>query len=92
MGLLGYADRISVAPGDSVRFKVSAEVPAYEATIVRFTHPKGDQGDLHYGEERVESPVGGWHRGRKQDLYAGSYVLVADSPALRAHRSRVAGV
>jgi N,N-dimethylformamidase len=34
--LLGYADRISVAPGDTIRFMVSADgIGRYRARIVR---------------------------------------------------------
>ena len=37
--LVGYSDRLSVAPGETVKFMVSAEdVPEYRASIVRLIH------------------------------------------------------
>src|SRR5918912_4436506 len=33
--LLGYADRLSVAPGETIQFMLSAEVPRYRASLVR---------------------------------------------------------
>ena len=38
MKIVGYADRLSVQPGQSIRFMVSSELPAYRTEIVRLIH------------------------------------------------------
>ena len=37
-GIVGYADRLSVQPGETIRFMVSSEEPEYRADIVRLIH------------------------------------------------------
>ena len=39
--LIGYTDRLSVAPGEKIRFMVSADLPAYSSALVRLVH--GDE-------------------------------------------------
>src|SRR5262252_2860013 len=80
--LLGYADRFSVAPGETIQFMVSAEVPRYRASFVRLI--QGDQSPAGpgYAEEVVESSIAGEYAGRRQALVAGSYVHVPASPVL----------
>jgi N,N-dimethylformamidase len=46
MDIVGYSDRLSVAPGDVIRFMVSSKKPTYEAAIVR----------LIYGDENPQGP------------------------------------
>ena len=45
MGIVGYADHMSVQPGETVKFMVSSQAPRYRADIVRLIHgdanPKG---------------------------------------------------
>src|SRR5262249_11747923 len=36
--LLGYTDRLSVAPGETVRFCVSCTEPEYQVALVRLVH------------------------------------------------------
>ena len=38
MGIAGYADRLSVQPGETIEFMVSSQLPRYEAAIVRLIH------------------------------------------------------
>ena len=81
--LIGYADHVIVRPGETIRFMVSSETGAgYDAEIVRLicgdVNPEGPG----YKEERVETPVSGRYRGRRQQISAGSYVVVPGSPAL----------
>src|SRR5689334_21470288 len=78
--LVGYADRLSAALGETVRFMVSASVPEYEATIVRLVHGDENPAGPGYKEEEVDTAANGRHRGRMQVAHAGSYVLVPDSP------------
>ncbi len=77
--IVGYADQISVAPGESVRFHVSCDGAAeFQADMVRLIH-----GDLHgagpgFKEEVVESDFSGTYPGVKQETYPGSYMIVED--------------
>ena len=83
MKIVGYADRLSVQPGETVRFMVSSELPSYRADIVRLVHADDSPGGPGFKEEEVPTSVSGEYPGRKQDLHSGSYVIVPDSPALR---------
>ena len=38
MGIVGYADRLSVQPGETIRFMVSSQLAEYQAAIVRLIH------------------------------------------------------
>ena len=82
--LSGYADRISVRPGDAVAFQVSAEDEApYRADIVRLRcgdlNPQGPG----FSEEVIETAVGGEHPGRRQVARTGSSVVVPWPESLR---------
>ena len=83
MQVLGYTDRLSVQPGETLRFMVSSQRPTYRADLVRLIH--GDENPEGPGvkEELIDSPVNGDYAGREQRLYSGSYTTVPDSPALR---------
>jgi N,N-dimethylformamidase len=74
--LLGYADRFSVAPGETIRFMVSAEVPHYRAGLVRLI--VGDENPVGpgYREAAVPSAMDGVYPGRRQPLTAGAYIRV----------------
>jgi N,N-dimethylformamidase len=83
MGVVGYADRLSVQPGETVQFMVSSELPRYQAEIVRLIH--GDPNPLGPGmkEILIDTPANGEYAGRRQELPLGSYVMVPDAPELR---------
>ena len=75
--ILGYADRISVAQGERIEFKVSAELPGqYHARIVRLR--SADRMHLGIRQTPVESPLEGDYPARHQPIYTGSYI---DIPA-----------
>ena len=81
--ILGYADRLSVAPGDRLELKLScAGVERYRLDFVRIVcgdpDPRGPGLDL----VPAPSPVDGEHRGRFQPIDAGSYVRVDDTSGL----------
>jgi N,N-dimethylformamidase len=82
-GIVGYADRLSVQPGETIRFMVSSELPRYRADIVRLIHGDANPNGPGFKETRIETPVSGDYAGRRQELPFGSYVLVPDDPALR---------
>ena len=82
--IIGYADRMSVRPGETIEFKVSCEAGAvrYQARIVR----------LICGDDRPEGPgfkarpvgaaVDGDYPGRRQPIRTGSCIIVPPAPAL----------
>jgi N,N-dimethylformamidase beta subunit-like, C-terminal len=80
--IVGYTDRISAAPGDTVRFMVSSEDETpYRADIVRLV-----SGDLHpagagFKEKVIETAASGDYPGRRQVIHAGSFVHVPADPA-----------
>ena len=76
--IAGYTDRISVAPGERIRFKVSCEGggPTYTARLVRLIctddHPQGPG----LVERPVPSAIDGTYPARRQPIHTGSCVIV----------------
>ncbi len=81
--LIGYPDRLSVAPGEKIRFMVSTDKASYQAAIVRLIHVDENPQGPGFKEEVIEASVNGEHQGRKQVAYSGSYVQVEHHTALR---------
>ena len=81
--LIGYADKISVSPGQTVGFHVSTDCPEYNVSIVRLI--RGDRTGQGFREEEVDAIPA--RRGRKQAAHPGSYAIVEDHPALNGLRS-----
>ena len=81
--LLGYADRWSAAPGDSLRFMVSCGgVSSYRAELVRITSPRLGPTGPPFSEEIVDVSGNGDYPAREQPIPAGSYVVVDAKSAL----------
>lgn len=80
--IIGYPDRFSVQPGETIRFMVSCELPAYRAEIVRLIHGDSNPAGPGFKEEPVPTSIGGEYPGRSQEIHAGSYVVVPDSPLM----------
>ncbi|HEV8718505.1 MAG TPA: N,N-dimethylformamidase beta subunit family domain-containing protein [Candidatus Binatia bacterium] len=82
MKITGYGDKLSAAPGETIRFMVNCELPRYTAEVVRIicgdTNPKGPG----VKEKVVKTPVNNTYKGRKQTIEAGSYVTIPSSPLL----------
>jgi N,N-dimethylformamidase len=79
----GYANRLSVAPGERVEFKVSCEEPGrYRADVVRLIHGDTSPAGPGFKEEPIETEVSGDYPGRLQPTDAGSCVVVEDGGAL----------
>lgn len=87
--LMGYADRWSVHPGETVEFMVSCAAEGYEAEIVRLT--RGGPRTRGAPEAFAFEPAGGRGRypGRVQELRTGSYVTVDDGGRLGGLRALV---
>ena len=86
MQVVGYTDRLSAAPGESIQFMVSCKSSAYRVDIVRLIH-----GDTHpdgpgFKEEEVEAPVNREYQGRFQAIERGSHISVPDRLASAARR------
>ena len=85
MNVVGYADRISVQPGETIKFMVSCKFPSYRADIVRLIH-----GDTHpdgpgFKEEEIRTTVSRDYPGAEQLIRNGSYVIVPNEPALNVN-------
>ena len=80
--ITGYSDEISVRPGETIKFMVSCEMSDYQADIVRLicgdTNPKGPG----FKEDLVETPVSKRYEGRRQEIHAGSYVIIQSNSVL----------
>jgi N,N-dimethylformamidase len=82
--LTGYADRFSVAPGETIAFKVSSTgVESYRARLVRVICGDPNPAGPGIREREVPAPFTGPHPSRVQLVPLGSYARVADGPALR---------
>ncbi|MEZ5666337.1 MAG: DUF6605 domain-containing protein [Alphaproteobacteria bacterium] len=79
--ILGYADRLSVAPGETVRFMVSTERPGpYTARLVRVINGDANPAGPGVKLEHRPSAVDGTYRGRPQAIAAGSCMRVPHHP------------
>jgi N,N-dimethylformamidase len=84
--VVGYADRLSVAPGETIRFMVNVDGEArYRADIVKLTsgdwHPQG----AGFKEDLIATTVSGEYPGRRQEIQPGSFAIVADDPHFAVH-------
>src|ERR1700722_13236778 len=82
--ILGYCDRPSVRPGETLSFFVSCaeELDIFQADIVKLVHGDLDPKGPGYKEEVVKTPINGEYRARTQLLHPGSHALVPDHAAL----------
>jgi N,N-dimethylformamidase len=80
--ITGYADRLSVAPGETIEFKISSEQPGtYRADVVKLVN--GDSNPAGPGfREMPGDKINGEYPARRQETDPGSYVLVDDGHAL----------
>ncbi len=81
--VLGYADRISVRPGDAVGFKVSLEDhDRFDFKVVRIVCGVETTSGAPFKEVEVETDADGSHEGRFQRIDAGSYAVIPKAPVL----------
>lgn len=86
--ILGYADRFSVAPGETIRFMVSApEGRPYRAEVVRLIHGDANPEGPGFKAEPVPGTASAAHRGRRQEIAIGSWARVPHHPCLDGHAS-----
>lgn len=80
----GYADRLSVAPGEPIEFKVCSEEPGrYRADVVRLVHGDTNPAGPGFLEEVIDAGINGEYEARFQPTDCGSCVVVEDGGALR---------
>ena len=80
--IMGYSDKISVRPGETIKFMVSCEKRAsYKARVVQIIHGDTNPGGPGYKERAIESAVDGTYEGRKQHIHAGSYAVIRNHRA-----------
>ncbi|MBF4768770.1 LamG domain-containing protein [Nocardioides agariphilus] len=80
--VIGYTDHLSVAPGETVAFKVSCSEPSYSVAHVRLRHGDDSPAGPGFKERLVASSIDGTYQGRVQTIETGSYVEVGDHAAL----------
>jgi N,N-dimethylformamidase len=84
MQIVGYSDKLSVFPGEEIKFMVSVDGGAeYQVEIVRLIHGDTNPDGPGFKEQVVKTSAAGKYPGRKQEIDAGSYGLVADSTVLQ---------
>ena len=70
--LLGYTDRLSAAPGDTIRFMVSSDHDRYASQLVRLIHGDTNPAGPGFKQVLVPSTIDGVAAGPHQDLPSGS--------------------
>lgn len=77
--IFGYADKISVRPGEPLDIMVSAEGTDHvEARLVRLLHGDENPGGPGFVEREIACPADGRHAARKQYSQLGSFLRVRD--------------
>lgn len=82
MKILAYSDRISAAPGETVRVMVSCSEARYRASLVRIIQGDTNPAGPGYREDPVPLDLGGPFDGRIQRIHTGSFARVEDGPLL----------
>ena len=86
--ITAYADRYSVAPGETIAFKVSSAASEdYEARLVRVISGDPNPAGPGMREQPVDAAFAGRYPSRVQPIYSGSYARVAGTAPLDALRS-----
>ncbi|MDA1189219.1 MAG: LamG domain-containing protein, partial [Chloroflexi bacterium] len=83
MQVVGYSDRLSVRPGETIRFMVSCLNDSYRADIVRLIHGDTNPDGPGFKEQPIKTGVSRNYPGRLQRIRLGSHVIVEDTPVLQ---------
>lgn len=83
MEVVGYGDRWSVQPGESIQIMVSTAHPRYRARVVRLIHGDTNPAGPGYKERPVAAAIEGEYAGREQGYHPGSFALVPNAEALQ---------
>ena len=80
--LIGYSDKLSVRPGETIAFKVSCTLPdPFEAKLVRITCGDPNPAGPGIRETEIPSSFTGSYPSRSQDVHLGSYARVIPGSA-----------
>lgn len=75
--IAGYADRLSVRPGETIAFKVSSQIEGtYDARLVRVVSGDANPKGPGLVEHPVTAAITGSYPGRAQPVHLGSYALI----------------
>ena len=86
--LMGYCDRISAMPGETIRFMVSCRgTEGYRADIVRVLNPEAGPDATPFRTEAIDVAANGEYPARRQDIHIGSWAVVPASPLISALES-----
>ena len=86
--IIGYGDKLSIAPGETIRFMVSAyDGQPYRARIVRLIHGDANPEGPGFKCEPVASGIEAAHVGRPQAIRCGSWAKVPRRARLRELKS-----
>lgn len=82
--IVGYTDRMSAMPGETLEFKVNceADVATWRADIVRFGSTDDNPWGRGYLAHSVDADVNGEYLARRQETHTGSCLRVESAPAL----------
>jgi len=92
--IVGYTNRLSVRPGESIDFKVSCEEGAaeYDAEILRLICGDDSPHGAGFKAHSVAGSINGRYPGRKQRVNAGSFGYVAQGVPIENHAQFVVGL
>ena len=82
MKIVGYSDRFSVRPEQTIRFMVSSAAPTYRAAIVRLRHTDANPQGPGFKSEMLQTSVDGEYPGQQQAIHSGSHAAVPHHAAL----------
>ncbi len=86
--ILGYADRFSAAPGESIRIMVSCDgLDQYNAKLVRVIQGDVNPSGPGYREESIPLDLGDPFSGRYQPINTGSRAVVQGAPLFNTKSS-----
>tara|TARA_Y100000588_G_C14280960_1_gene937079 strand:+ start:8810 stop:11017 length:2208 start_codon:yes stop_codon:yes gene_type:complete len=82
MKIVGYSDRLSVRPGQTIKFMVSCEASSYRAEIVRLRHTDDNPNGPGFKTEKQLTSIEGKYKGHYQPIHTGSYASISHDPLL----------
>lgn len=87
MEIVGYSDKLTVQPGESIKFMVSCQSSKYNAQLVRLIHGDKNEKGPGFKEEFIDCESNGEYKGIMQELHPGSYAIVPDDIKLSPNGS-----
>lgn len=76
MKITAYADKVSAAPGEEIKFMVNCSAPKFRADIVKLICGDMNPDGPGYKEKVCKTKASGTYKGRKQVIHAGSFVEI----------------